>query len=118
MDRPQLSATIISELAELFAETLRRNGETLLKSDLDGMEQRIQELARTVFGPVIEHTIAAVAATMPSEPPDCPHCHQTMRPVDYARSRSLKGWSAIIGSCGPISSVIAAIKGMPPWTSV
>jgi hypothetical protein len=91
MDRLELSASIIAELAKLFSETLERNAVTLLQSDLDGMEQRIQEMARTVFGPVVEHTIAAIAATMPSEPPNCPHCQRPMRLVDYERPRSLQG---------------------------
>lgn len=91
MDRLHLSPTIMDELAQLFTEALERNAVTLLQSDLDGMEQRIQEMARTVFGPVVEHTIAAIAATMPSEPPNCPNCHQAMRLVDYERPRSLQG---------------------------
>lgn len=91
MDRQALSATSIGELAQLFAETLRENAAQLLASDLDGIEQRLQEIARTVFGPVVEQTIMAIAATLPSEPPNCPRCRQVMRPVDNERPRSLLG---------------------------
>ena len=91
MDRPRLSAAIIDELVQLFADTLDRNAEHLLAQDLDGIEQSVQDMARIVFGPVVEKAIMAIAATLPDQPPDCPQCHRPMRPVDYARSRSLQG---------------------------
>jgi hypothetical protein len=91
MDSQNLSATIIAELAQLFTETLERNAVELLASDLDGIEQRIQVMSRMVFGPVVERTIVAIAATLASETPQCPKCRQTMRPVDHARPRNLQG---------------------------
>lgn len=91
MDRPRLPAAIIDELAQLFAETLQRNAAQLLASDLDGIEQRLQEITRTVFGPVVEQTLRAIAATLSSQPPACPQCHRRMRPVDDARPRSVQG---------------------------
>ncbi len=91
MDRQALSVTSIEELAELFAETLRENAAQLLASDFDGIEQRLQEIARSVFGRVVEQTITAIAATLPSEPPNCTQCHHEMHPVDYERPRSLQG---------------------------
>jgi hypothetical protein len=97
MDRPQLSAAIIAELADLFTETLHRNAARLVDCDLDGMEQCVQEMARTVFGPVVEKVVMAVATALPSQPPDCPHCQGPMRLVDGARSRSLQG---LVGDYG------------------
>lgn len=91
MDSQNLSATIIAELAQLFTETLERNTVQLLASDLDGIEQRIQEMSRMVFGPVVERTIVAIAATLASETPQCPQCRRAMRPVDNARPRNLQG---------------------------
>src|SRR3990170_4398999 len=91
MDRPRLSAAIIDELVQLFADTLDRNAEHLLAQDLDGIEQSVQDMARIVFGPVVEKAIMAIAATLPDQPPDCPQCHRPMRPVDYTRPRTLQG---------------------------
>lgn len=91
MDRAELSAAIIDELGQLFVSTLKDNAAKLMQSDFDGIEQRLQEIARIVFGPVVEQTVAAIAATLPSERPNCPRCHQPMRLVDYKRRRSLQG---------------------------
>ena len=91
MDRAELSVAIIEELGQLFVDTLKRNAGKLVESDLDGIEQRLQEMARTVFGPVVEQTVAAIAVTYTSERPDCQECHQRMRLVDYQRPRSLQG---------------------------
>jgi hypothetical protein len=54
MDRAELSAAIIAELGELFVDTLQRNAQELIGSDFDGLEQRLQEVSRTVFGRVVE----------------------------------------------------------------
>jgi hypothetical protein len=91
LDRAELSAAIIAELGQLFVDTLQRNAAKLVESDFDGIEQRLQEMARTVFGRVVEQTVAAIAAADTSGPPVCAKCHQTMRLVDYQRPRSLQG---------------------------
>lgn len=91
MDRTELSAAIIDELGQLFVDTLRRNAAKLSESDLDGIEQRLQEMARTVFGPVVEGAVAAIAAAHSGERPDCSVCQRPMRLVDYQRKRELQG---------------------------
>ena len=91
MDRAELSAAIIDELGQLFVNTLKENAAALLESDLDGIERRLQDVSRTVFGRVVEHTIAAIAASQSKEQPHCSACHQLMRLVDDERSRSLQG---------------------------
>ncbi|MBI2941972.1 MAG: hypothetical protein HYY04_16200, partial [Chloroflexi bacterium] len=91
MDRAELSAAIIDELGQLFVDTLKRNAAKLVESDFDGIEQRLQEISRSVFGPVVEQTVAAIAAAYPGGPPACATCHQKMRLVDYQRPRSLHG---------------------------
>jgi hypothetical protein len=91
LDRVELSAAIIDELGQLFVETLRHNAAKLTESDFDGIEQRLQEMARTVFGPVVEQTVAAIAAAHSDERPDCFKCQKPMRLVDYQRKRDLQG---------------------------
>ncbi len=91
MDRAELSAAIIEELGQLFVDALKRNAAKLVESDFDGIEQRLQEMARTVLGPVVEQTVAAIAAAYTGKPPVCAKCHQKMRLVDYQRPRNLQG---------------------------
>lgn len=91
MDRVDLSACIIQELGDLFAQELSQVAPELVKSDLDGIEQALQGVGRRVFGRVAEETIAAIEAGQPKEPPHCPLCQQPMRLVDRARPRSLQG---------------------------
>jgi len=91
MDRSQLSASIIGELAQLFTETLGRNVPELLESDLDGIEQRLQEVARRVCGPVVEQVIQAIALAESGKRSRCPQCRQPMRLVDAQRRRNLRG---------------------------
>ncbi len=91
MDRSKLSAAIIGELAQLFTETLERNVPRLLASDLDGIEQRLQEMARQVFGPVVEQVVQVIAQAESSQRPKCPKCRGLMRLVDARRVRSLQG---------------------------
>ena len=91
MDRAELSDASIAELGQLFVGVLRRNAAKLVANDLDGLEQLLQVLGREVFGPVVEQTIAVMGEAYSGEHPNCPKCHQAMRPVDYARPRSLQG---------------------------
>jgi hypothetical protein len=91
MDRAELPDAIIAELGQLFVGVLRRNAAKLVANDLDGLEQLLQVLGREVFGPVVEQTIAVIGEAYSGEHPNCPKCHQAMRPVDYARPRSLQG---------------------------
>lgn len=91
MDRAELSAAIIDELGQLFVDTLRREATRLVECDFNGIERRLQEMARSVFGPVVEQTVAAIAVAYTSERLDCQECHQRMRLVDYERKRQLQG---------------------------
>lgn len=91
MDRAELSAAIIDELGQLFAEALKRKAAKLVVSDLDGIEQTLQELARGVLGRVVEETVAAIARAQAEEHPKCPQCGQPMRLVERERRRQLQG---------------------------
>ena len=44
MDGAELSDAIMEELSQLFAETLKPNGARLVRADLDGVEQCLQEI--------------------------------------------------------------------------
>lgn len=87
MDRPRLSAAIIDEMAQLFADALRAKAAVLLTSDLDGVERHLQDLSRPILGRVAEEVVAAIAAATTDERPRCPHCQRAMRLVDYERCR-------------------------------
>ena len=91
MDRASLSETIIAELGAVFSGELRRVGRALVTSDLDGIEQQLQDLSRRVLGPVVEQAVAAIAAAESSAPPVCAGCQQPMRLVEPARKRDLQG---------------------------
>lgn len=91
MDRAALSEAMIAELGDVFVGELRRAGSALVTSDLDGIEQRLQDLSRRVLGRVVEQTIAVIAAAEPSGRAVCGGCQQPMRPVDPARKRDLQG---------------------------
>lgn len=91
MDSANLSEAIVQELGEQFVRALRQVGPTLVATDLDGMEQQLQELGRRVFGRVVEQAVAAVAAAQPLSPPPCPQCQAPMRLVEPARARHLQG---------------------------
>lgn len=91
MDRAELSDAMIAEFGQLFIGVLRRNAAKLVANDLDGLEQLLQVLGREVLGPVVEQTIAVIGEAYSGEHPNCPKCHQAMRPVDYARPRRLQG---------------------------
>ena len=91
MDRPELSEVIIDELGQFFVTVLKDNAATLVGSDFDGIEQCLQEVGRRVLGPVVERTVAAIAAAPEQEPPFCPVCQHPMRFVDADRLRTLQG---------------------------
>jgi hypothetical protein len=91
MDRATLSATIIRDAGERLMTELSRSGPELLASDLDGIEQRLQDLGRRVLGPVVEGVVSTLAVQPRGEPPRCPTCQQPMRLVDSARPRHLQG---------------------------
>jgi hypothetical protein len=91
MDSENLSATILRELGDLFVATLTQVGPELLRTDLDGMEQRLQDLSRRVLGDVVEAVVRALAATPAPDRPLCPTCHRPMRLVDQQRVRHLQG---------------------------
>ncbi len=91
MDRPELSAAIIDELGQLFVSVLKDNAAKLVESDLDGMEQRVQDMERTVFGRVVEQAVAVAAATHSGDRPMCAHCHLPMRLIAKKRPRKLLG---------------------------
>ena len=91
MDRAELSDAIIDDLGQLFVRVLKQHAATLVASDFDGIEQCLQEVGRRVFGPVVERTVAAIAAASGEERLMGPVCHQRMRLVDAQRPRDLPG---------------------------
>lgn len=91
MDRGNLSETIVEELSAVFGQALREVGPELLATDLDGIEQRLQELSRRVLGRVVEQTVAARAVAEAPAKPCCPACAGPLRLVDAARARHLQG---------------------------
>ena len=91
MDRAELSEAIVEELGELFVSELRRVGPELVAADLDGIEQRLQEVSRRVLGRVVEAVVTTIAAGPAGERPTCGGCQERMRLVDPARPRALQG---------------------------
>ena len=87
MDSILLSDAIVEELGAEFVRALRTAWPTLVNTDLDGMEQQLQALSRRVLGPVVEHTVAALAAAPLPVAPSCPRCEQPLRLVEPARAR-------------------------------
>jgi len=61
----------------------------VLTSDLAGMEQRLRQVGRAVFGPVVERVAAVREAT--EERGACPACGGCLQSVDQARRRALQG---------------------------
>ena len=90
MDRSELSETIVHEVSTLFAAEVRAAGPALLAADLDGMEQRVQQLSRRVCGALLERVLA-VRAQAPAARPPCPACGSLLRLVERARGRHLHG---------------------------
>jgi hypothetical protein len=90
MDRNELSEAIIHDLGALFEAEVRAAGPALLAADLDGMEQRVQQMSRRVCGALLERVLA-VRAQAPAERPPCPACGGLLRLVERARVRHLQG---------------------------
>src|SRR2546423_9240758 len=90
MDRSELSETIVHERGALFEAEVRAAGPVLVAADLDGMEQRVQQLSRRVCGALIERVLA-VRAEAPAPRPPCPACGGLLRLVEQARGRHLQG---------------------------
>jgi hypothetical protein len=91
MDSGTLSEAIVQELGAHFVQALRQAGPTLVTTDLDGMEQQVQDVGRRVLARVVEQAVATVAAAPPLSPPACPQCQAPMQRVDEARERHLQG---------------------------
>ncbi len=89
MDRADLSAAIRQEMGAVFMAALAEALPTVLTSDLAGMEQRLRQVGRVVFGAVVERVAAAREAT--EERGACPACGGRLQSVDQARRRVLQG---------------------------
>ena len=89
MDREDLSAAIIQEMGAVFMAALAEAWPSVLEADLAGMEQRLRQVGRAVFGPVVERAAAAQAAGL--ERGACPACGGRLQSVDQARPRHLQG---------------------------
>lgn len=89
MDRADLSAAIIQEMGAVFMAALAEALPAVLTSDLAGMEQRLRQVGRAVFGPVVERVAAVREAT--EERGACPACGGSLQSVDQARRRTLQG---------------------------
>jgi len=90
MDRGELSAAMIQDLGQVFAQALGEAAPTLATADLDGIERWLQAVGRRVLGQVVEQALAARAA-LPRERPPCPACGGRLRLVEQARRRDLQG---------------------------
>ncbi len=86
MDRGELSAAMIQDLGQVFAQALGEAATTLATADLDGIERRLQAVGRQVLGQVV-----AARAALPQERPPCPACGGRLRLVAQARRRDLQG---------------------------
>jgi len=89
MDRADLSAAIIQEMGAVVMAALAAALPALLTSDLAGMEQRLRQVGRAVFGPVVERVAAGQGAGL--ERGACLACGGHLQSVDQARRRSLQG---------------------------
>jgi hypothetical protein len=113
MDRANLPATIIREMGAMLMAGLRQMGPELLASDLDGIEQRLQDLGRRVMGEVVEEVVRTLAA-QPIPAPLCPGCQTPMRLVDRARSRELQGLVGDYTLARPYYACAACQHGLAP----
>jgi hypothetical protein len=114
MDRPNLSASIIREVGAILTAGLSQIGPELLGSDLDGIEQRLQDLGRRVMGRVVEGVVSTLAAEPVGAPPLCPTCGQPARLVDGARPRDLQGLVGDYTLARPYYGCAACHRGMAP----
>jgi len=89
MDRETLSAAIIQEMGAVFMAALAEALPAVLEADLAEMEQRLRQVGRAVFGPVVER-VAAVRETA-EERGVCPACGGRLHRVAQARGRHLQG---------------------------
>jgi len=89
MDRADLSAAIIPEMGAVFMAALAEALPTVLTSDLAGMEQRLRQVGRVVFGAVVERVATVREATEGRGA--CPACGGCLQSVDQARRRTLQG---------------------------
>jgi len=89
MDRENLSAAIIQEMGAVFMAALAEALPAVLEADLAEMEQRLRQVGRAVFGPVVER-VAAVRETA-EERGVCPACGGRLHRVAQARGRHLQG---------------------------
>jgi len=90
MDRGELSAAMIQDLGQVFAQAPGEAATTLAAADLDGIERQLQAVGRQVLGQVVAQVLAARAA-LPQERPPCPACGGRLRLVAQARRRDLQG---------------------------
>jgi hypothetical protein len=114
MDRANLSASIIREIGARFMARLERLGPALLESDLDGIEQRLQDLGRQVMGEVVESVIGTLAAEPVAEVPLCPTCLRRMRLVDPTRRRTVQGLVGDYSFRRPYYSCATCHHGLSP----
>jgi hypothetical protein len=114
MGRPTLSATIIREMGETFMSALARVGPELLESDLDGVEQRLQDVGRRVMGAVVDSIVGTLAAEPCGEVPNCPTCGRPMRLVDPARPRHEQGLVGDYTLIRPYYGCTACQHGLAP----
>jgi hypothetical protein len=89
MDRDDLSAAIIQEMGAVFMTALAEALPAVWTSDLAGMEQRLRQVGRVVFGSVVERVAAVQGSEL--ERGTCPACGGSLRRVDQARRRSVQG---------------------------
>jgi len=81
---------MIQELGAVFTTAVTAALPALLAADLDGVEQRLQDVSRQVLGRVVEEVIA-VRAAAGAPPPRCPACGGALRCAGRARPRHLHG---------------------------
>lgn len=84
MDRSELSEAIIAEMETVVRTTLAETVPTLLDADLAGIEQRVQQMSRRLWGQLVE-LVLAQRARQASHPVRCPDCGAPLRRRERAR---------------------------------